>query len=52
MKRILKLTVFALTAILLIGSLPAVAIERPFPANGQGITTLSSMEQAAYSVPM
>jgi hypothetical protein len=52
MKSIRKLVMFALTAFLLIGSLRVMAIERPSPVNGQGVTTLSSMEQATYSVPM
>lgn len=36
MKRILNLTVFALTAFLLLGSLTVMAIERPFALNGKG----------------
>jgi hypothetical protein len=52
MKRIRNLTMYALTAFLLIGSLPVMAVERSFPVNGQGVTSLSSMEQATYSVPM
>ena len=37
MKRILNLTVLALAAILLLGNLPVMAIERPFALNGNGI---------------
>lgn len=39
MKRILNLTVVALTAFLLLGTLPVMAIERPFALNGNGVAT-------------
>jgi hypothetical protein len=39
MKRILNLTVFALAAFLLLGTLPVMAIERPFALNGTGVAT-------------
>lgn len=39
MKRILNLTVFALTAFLLLGSLSVMATERPFALNGAGVAT-------------
>src|SRR5687767_4091913 len=37
MKRILNSTVIALVAFLLVGSIPVMAIERPFALNGKGI---------------
>jgi hypothetical protein len=37
MKRILNLTVLTLIAVLLVGSLPVMAIERPFALNGNGL---------------
>ena len=37
MKRILNSTVIALVAFLLVGSLPVMAIERPFALNGTGV---------------
>jgi hypothetical protein len=37
MKRILNSTVIALVAFLLLGSLPVLAVERPFALNGKGI---------------
>jgi hypothetical protein len=40
MKRNSKLTVFALTALLLLGSLPVWAVDRPFALNGTGIANL------------
>ena len=52
MKRIRNLTMFALAAFLLLGSLPVIAIERRLAVNGNGVATISSMEQAMYSVPM
>ena len=39
MKRISKLTVIALAAFLLLGSLPVMAKERPFALNGNGAAT-------------
>ena len=39
MKRILNSTVIALVAFLLIGTLPVMAIERPFALNGNGVAT-------------
>lgn len=39
MKRILKSTVLTLTAVLLLGTLPVLAIERPFALNGKGVAT-------------
>lgn len=39
MKRILNSTVIALVAFLLLGSLPVLAIDRPFALNGQGLAT-------------
>jgi hypothetical protein len=44
MKRILNLTVFALTAFLLLGTLPVMAIERPFALNGTGVATFITDE--------
>ena len=37
MKRISKLTVIALAAFLLFGSLPVLAVDRPFALNGKGV---------------
>ena len=39
MKRILNLTTFTLAAFLLLGTLPVMAIERPFALNGKGVAT-------------
>ena len=39
MKRILNSTVIALVLFLLLGSLPVLAVERPFALNGNGIAT-------------
>lgn len=39
MKRILNSTVIALVAFLLLGSLPVLAIDRPFALNGKGLAT-------------
>ena len=39
MKRILNLTALTLTAVLLLGSLPVMAIERPFALSGTGVAT-------------
>jgi hypothetical protein len=39
MKRILNLTVFALAAVLLLGTLPVIAAERPFALNGKGMAS-------------
>lgn len=39
MKRILNLTALTLTAFLLLGSLTAMAVERPFALNGKGVAT-------------
>ena len=44
MKRILNSTVVALVAFLLLGSLPARAIERPFALNGRGASTFITDE--------
>ena len=41
MKRILNSTVIALAAFLLLGSLPVMAIERPFALNGNGAATFT-----------
>lgn len=41
MKRISKLTVIALTAFFLLGSLPVTAKERPFSLNGNGVATFT-----------
>ena len=39
MKRILKSTLIGLVAFLLLGSLPVLAIDRPFALNGKGLAT-------------
>jgi hypothetical protein len=39
MKRILNLTALTLTAVLLLGTLPVLAAERPFALNGNGVAT-------------
>jgi hypothetical protein len=39
MKRILNSTVIALVAFLLLGSLPVLAVDRPFAFNGAGVAT-------------
>ena len=39
MKRILNLTALTLTAVLLLGALPVLAVERPFALNGNGVAT-------------
>lgn len=39
MKRILNLTALTLTAVLLLGALPVLAVERPFALNGKGVAT-------------
>ena len=44
MKRILNLTTFALAAFLLLGTLPVMAIERPFSLNGKGLATFQVNE--------
>lgn len=44
MKRNSKLTVLALTALMLLGSLPVSAIERPFALNGKGAATFEVNE--------
>ena len=44
MKRISKLTVIALTAFFLLGSLPVMAVDRPFALNGAGVATLTVNE--------
>lgn len=44
MKRILNLTVFAITAVLLLGSLPVLAKDRPFALNGAGVATFTVNE--------
>jgi hypothetical protein len=44
MKRTSKLTVLALAAFLLLGSLPASAVERPFALNGAGQATFTVNE--------
>jgi hypothetical protein len=41
MKRISKLTVIALTALFLLGSLPVTAKPRPFSLNGNGVATFT-----------
>ena len=52
MKRILGLIVFVLTAFILLATLTVTAVERPSAPQGNGFATLSSMEQAMYSVPL
>jgi hypothetical protein len=44
MKRILNSTVFALVAFLLLGTLPVLAVERPFALHGQGVGTFITNE--------
>ena len=44
MKRILNSTVFALVAVLLLGSLPVMAQDRPFALSGQGVGTFIADE--------
>lgn len=44
MKRISKLTVIALAAFLLLGSLPVLAKDRPFALNGNGVATFVTNE--------
>ena len=44
MNRISKLTVIALAAFLLLGSLPVMAIDRPFALNGKGVATFTLNE--------
>jgi hypothetical protein len=44
MKRILNLTVLALAAFLLLGTLPVLAVERPFALSGQGVATFITDE--------
>ena len=44
MKRISKVTVIALTAFFLLGSLPVLAIDRPFALNGKGVATFTVNE--------
>src|SRR5215203_6994697 len=44
MKRIHKLTVIALVAFLLLGSLTVMAIDRPFALNGKGVATFTLNE--------
>ena len=39
MKRILNITSLALAAFLLVGTLPVLAVERPFALNGKGVAT-------------
>ena len=39
MKRNSKLSVIAIAAVLLLGSLPVLAVERPFALNGSGVAT-------------
>ena len=41
MKRISKLTVIALATFFLLGSLPVLAVERPFALNGNGVATFT-----------
>lgn len=41
MKRILNLTSFALAAFLLLGTLPVLAVDRPFALNGKGLATFT-----------
>jgi hypothetical protein len=41
MKRISKLTVIALTAFVLLGTVSVMAIERPFALNGKGVATFT-----------
>jgi hypothetical protein len=41
MKRNSKLTVLALAAFLLLGSLPVLAVDRPFALNGNGVATFT-----------
>ena len=44
MKRSSKLTVLALTAFFLLGSLPVLAVDRPFALNGKGVATFTVNE--------
>lgn len=44
MKRILNSTVIALVAVLLLGSLPVLAVDRPFALNGKGVATFITNE--------
>ena len=44
MKRILNLTAFAITAVLLLGSLPVSAKDRPFALNGTGVAAIALNE--------
>jgi len=44
MKRIHKLTVLALTAFVLLGSVSVMAIDRPFALNGKGVATFTLNE--------
>jgi hypothetical protein len=44
MKRILNSTVIALVAFLLLGSLPVLAVDRPFALNGAGVGTFITDE--------
>ena len=44
MKHISKVTVIALTAFLLLGSLPVLAVDRPFALNGKGVATFTLNE--------
>jgi hypothetical protein len=44
MKRISKVTVIALTAFFLLGSLPVLAVDRPFALNGKGVATFTVNE--------
>ena len=44
MKRISKVSVIAITAFLLLGSLPVLAVDRPFALNGKGVATFTVNE--------
>lgn len=44
MKRNSTLTVLALTAFFLLGTLPVLAVERPFALNGKGVATFALSE--------
>ena len=44
MKRILNSTVITLVAFLLLGSLPVLAVDRPFALNGKGVATFITNE--------
>ena len=45
MKRLTKIRILMLTLTLLLGTIPAFAVERPFALNGSGVATLITNEQ-------